>query len=352
MKLHLLGASALLLTLSACADADADASDAQAAVTADTQASDTQATERPTLAQAATQEAEERAARNPQVPTLDSIVDPKLSTEPLNASMDVMFGPGGNILVLYGDTGALLVDDKFADNGDEILARVNARAGVLPVFVLNTHFHGDHSGSNAQMRSAGALVVAQEGARDLMSRDIENQLFGRTVEARPDADHPNVTFRSEMRLDFADQEVHMLHVPNAHTGGDMVVHFPDADVIHMGDNHFNGMFPYVDIDSGGSLAGMIAAQGLGLRLAGADTVVIPGHGPVTDKDGLQASYDNLLVIRDRMQAEIDAGRTLDEVLARDIYADLGMNEGFINNERIARIAYRSLSSPSGRAVSE
>ena len=348
MKLPLLGASALLLALAACADADAD--DVQTATT--DPAADTQVTERPTLAETAAREAEERAARNPQVPSLDSIVDPKLSTEPLNATMDVMYGPGGNVLVLYGDTGALLVDDKFADNADEILARVNARAGVLPVFVLNTHFHGDHSGSNAQMRQVGALVVAQEGARDLMSRDIQNQLFGRTVEARPATDHPNVTFRQEMRIDFAGQDVHMLHVPNAHTGGDMVVHFPDADVIHMGDNHFNGMFPYVDIDSGGSLAGMIAAQGLGLRLAGADTVVIPGHGPVTDRDGLQASYDNLLVIRDRMQAEIDAGRTLDEVLARDIYADLGMNEGFINNERIARIAYRSLGTPAARAVSE
>ena len=336
----ILGASALLLA--ACAEADADATSEQVE------------TERPTLAETATQEAEDREARNlssnnPQVPTLDSIVDPKLSVEPLNASMDVMMGPGGNILVLYGETGALLVDDKFADNGDEILARVNARAGVLPVYVLNTHYHGDHSGSNAQMKQAGALVIAQNGARDLMSRDIDNKLFGRTVEARPVADHPNMTFQSELNLDFANQTVHMFHVPNAHTGGDLIAHFPDANVIHMGDNHFNGMFPYIDIDSGGSLEGMIAAQGAALRIADADTTIVPGHGPVTDKVGLQESLDLLLTVRDRMMVELAADSSLEDVQAKDIYADLGLNEGFINNETMIRIAYRSLSERRGAA---
>ena len=281
------------------------------------------------------------------LPTLDDIAEPKLSVTPLRPNMDALIGPGGNIAVLYGEDGALLVDDKFADNADEILARVGARSGARPVFVLNTHYHGDHTGSNAEMKAAGAVVVAHHGARELMASEIENRLFGRTVEAREPAAFPDMTFRSDMTIDFATDaggdRVDLIHVPAAHTSGDLIVHFRAADVLHLGDNFFNGMFPYVDIDAGGSLQGMIDAQKTALDLAGADTVVVPGHGPITDRDGLAGSIALLEDIRDRMQARLDAGADLDTVLAADIYDDLGMDDGFINQERIARIAFRSLS---------
>jgi len=329
--LTVLGSTALILTACSADTTDADTPETQTAEATET---------RPSLADTATAEAQARANTPP---ALASITDPKLKAEPLNASMDVLFGPGGNIAVLYGDEGALLVDDKFAANGEEILARVGARDGDSPVYVLNTHYHGDHSGSNAAMKAAGATVIAHSGTKDLMSRDIENKLFGRTSEARDAADHPDMTFSAEMSLDFGGQTVKLIHTPNAHTGGDAIIHFPDADVIHMGDNHFNGMFPYIDIDSGGSLEGMIAAHGTALRMAGAGTTIIPGHGPLTDKAGLKAAQDLLLVVRDRMQTRIDAGDTLDEVITADIYADLGFNDGFINNENMTKIAYRSLS---------
>ena len=296
-----------------------------------------------TLEKAAQAEADtRRREREPRIPALSSIAEPRLTSVPVTDTMDVLTGPGGNVAVLYGEEGALLVDDKFAEDADEILARVGQRGNALPLYVLNTHYHGDHTGSNARMKAVGALVVAQEGARDLITRDIENELFGRTVEARPQ-DAPQLTFTEGMTLDFAGETVRLIYVPNAHTGGDSLIHFEGSDVLHMGDNFFNGMFPYIDIDSGGSLEGMIAAQGAGVRLSDADTVVIPGHGPVTDRSGLEESYDRLVDIRDRMQARIDAGDTLEEILEADIYADYGMDGGFINNERMARIAYRSLS---------
>ena len=275
-------------------------------------------------------------------PTLADIADPKLTVESVRPNLDVLFGPGGNIGVLYGANGALLVDDKFEANADEILARVAARDNAAPAFVLNTHYHGDHTGSNAAMKAAGATIIAHEGVIDLMSRDIENQLFNATVEARDPSALPQETFSESMALDFAGQTLQLVHVPAAHTAGDLLVHFPDSDVVHMGDNFFNGMNPYIDIDAGGSLQGMIAAQKAGVDLAGPDTVVIPGHGPLTDREGLLASHDRLVEIRDRMQARVDAGDTLDDVLAADIYADIGIAGGFISNENLARTAYRSL----------
>ena len=328
------GAAALLLAGCSGQSVDEGASPAETAETV---------RPAPTLEETARAEADTRQqAREPRIPALSSIAEPRLTSVPVTDTMDVLMGPGGNVAVLYGEEGALLVDDKFAEDADEILARVGQRGDALPLYVLNTHYHGDHTGSNARMKAVGALVVAQEGARDLITRDIENELFGRTVEARPQ-DAPQLTFTEGMTLDFAGETVRLIHVPNAHTGGDSLIHFEGSDVLHMGDNFFNGMFPYIDIDSGGSLEGMIAAQGTGVRLSDADTVVIPGHGPITDRSGLEESYDRLVDIRDRMQARIDAGDTLEEVLEADIYADYGMDGGFINNERMARIAYRSLS---------
>ena len=320
MRLLVLSIPALLL--SACGEpATIDVADAPAAdITTDTTAEVSQ----------------------PSTPTLADIADPKLTVETIRPELDVLFGPGGNIGVLYGEEGALLVDDKFERNADEILARVAARGGAAPVFVLNTHYHGDHTGSNAAMKAAGATIIAHEGVTDLMSRDIDNQLFGRTVEARDPSALPQETFAESLELDFAGQTLRLVHAPAAHTGGDLLVHFPDSDAIHMGDNFFNGMNPYIDIDAGGSLQGMIDAQKAGVDLAGPGTVVIPGHGPLTDREGLQASHDRLVRIRDLMQARVDAGDTLDDVLAADIYAEIGVDDGFINNENLARIAYRSL----------
>jgi glyoxylase-like metal-dependent hydrolase (beta-lactamase superfamily II) len=333
--LALLGSTALL---AACTDSAAPDKDTSA--NADTQTETTTPT-RPSLADTATAEAEART--NPGPPSLDSITDPQLTTERLGDSMDVLFGRGGNVAVLYGEEGALLVDDKFADNAQEILARVAVRSGDSPVYVLNTHYHGDHTGSNAAMKAVGATIIAHRGTQDLMSRDIENQLFGRTSEARDAADHPDMTFSSEMSLKFGGETVQLIHTPSAHTGGDSIIHFVDSDVIHMGDNYFNGMFPYIDIDSGGSLEGMIAAHGTALRMSGEGTTIIPGHGPITDAAGLKDAQDLLLTVRDRMQTRIDAGDSLEDVIAADIYADFGLNDGFINNENMTKIAYRSLS---------
>jgi len=281
--------------------------------------------------------------------TLADIADPVLSVETVRPELDVFFGPGGNIGVLYGVNGVLLVDDKFEANADEILARVAAREGTArgfpgatPTYVLNTHYHGDHSGSNAAMKAAGATIVAHEETLDLMSRNIENQLFGRTVEARDPADLPDRALDTDTELNFAGQTTRIIHLPAAHTSGDLMIHFTGSDVIHMGDTFFNGMNPYIDIDAGGSLQGVIDAQKTGVDTASEATVIIPGHGPLTDRAGLLASHDQLVQIRDLMQARIDAGDTLDEVLAADIYNGIGVDDGFIDNANLARIAYRSL----------
>ena len=323
-----------ILVLAACTGTEAPDTDVTAEAEQIEQITETASTE--------VLSAQAPSNQTPAIPTLDQIAEPVLEVQSVTPDIDVLMNQGGNVAVLYANGGALLVDDKFARNADEILARVNARDGALPVYVLNTHYHGDHSGSNAAMKAAGATIVAHKSSRALMGQSIENQLFGRTVEARDPADFPDLTHADGMEIHFGEETVELIYTPNAHTGGDTIVYFQDADVLHMGDNFFNGMFPYIDVDSGGSLQGMIDSHNVALDLAGADTTIIPGHGPVTDSAGLTAARDLLITVRDRMQARVDAGDTLEEVLSADIYDDLGMDDGFINQENIARIAYRSL----------
>ena len=300
----------------------------------------------PTLEETARTEADTRAAtreRSGGLPTLAGIAEPQLSTMPLTDNIDAMMGPGGNIAVLYTDAGALVVDDKFERFGDEILARVAARGGAAPAYVLNTHFHGDHTGSNVRMRQAGATVVAQDGTLDLMTSTTPSELFGQTREPREDAALPDITFGNSMNLRFGGETVSLTHAPAGHTGGDMLVHFVNEDVLHMGDTLFNGMWPVIDIEAGGSLEGMIAAQGAGLRLADEDTVIVPGHGEITDREGLEASRAIMIELRDIVRARIDAGDTLEEVLEANPVSEFGFDGGFINDEAILRTAYRSLS---------
>lgn len=270
--------------------------------------------------------------------------DPQLTVETINENLHVLFGSGGNVGVSTGPDGVVLIDDKFARNAEEILYHVSQLAGENDdlLFVINTHLHGDHSGANPEMKEAGALIMAHENVRTRMGTSYMNEAFGRMNEAKDESFWPVVTFSDEASLHFNGITARAVHTPSAHTDGDSIVIFEEPNVIHMGDNLFLGMFPFVDVDSGGSLQGMIAAHDIAISMADADTVIIPGHGPLTDKAGLTAARTTLQSIHDRVRVRKDAGDSLQAIIDAQPLSDMADLDGFIKQDGMITAAWRSM----------
>ena len=269
----------------------------------------------------------------------------QIQTVPVSGHLSMLVGAGGNIGVSVGPDGAFIVDDQYAPLSDKIRAAVSA-LGPQPLrFVVNTHWHGDHTGGNEAMGQAGALIVAHDNVRRRMSTEQFNSFFNRKTPPSAPKALPVVTFGETVTFHINGDELHAFHVPNAHTDGDAIIHFRKADAIHMGDTFFNGNYPYIDVDSGGSVAGMIAAADKVLALAGPATKIIPGHGPLATRADLETYRGVLVTLRDRVGALVKAGKTLDEVKAaapmKDYDAKWG--SGFIKPEPLLAIAYRDLS---------
>lgn len=247
-------------------------------------------------------------------------------------------GFSSNMSLLAGKDRVILVDDGMAPITESLVETVMALAGRPIDFIVNTHVHGDHVGSNAALADNGALIIAHDNLRR------------RLVEAPDSAGGPNgypvVTFDDAVTFHVDGQEAFVFHAAAAHTDGDAVIHFRGANVIHAGDLHFNYLFPFIDLDSGGSLEGYKAGQQRILDLADDDTVIIPGHGPLAGKADLQAALDMLVDAESRVRKLVEAGMTRDEVLAANplaAYHDR-WNWGFITTERMTEMLYRSLSS--------
>lgn len=270
--------------------------------------------------------------------------DPKLTVETISDTLQVLFGPGGNIGVSSGPDGVVLIDDKFSRNAEEILYHVSEIAGDNAdlLFVINTHLHGDHTGSNPEMTDAGALIMAHDNVRTRMGTSYMNKAFGRMNDAKDETFWPVVTFSDQASLHFNGITARAVHTPSAHTDGDSIVVFDGPNAIHMGDNLFLGMFPFVDVDSGGSMQGMIASHDMALSMADDQTVIIPGHGPLTDKAGLQAARDQLQSIYDRVRVRKEAGETLQEIIDANPLEDLSELDGFIKQDGIITAAWRSM----------
>jgi glyoxylase-like metal-dependent hydrolase (beta-lactamase superfamily II) len=224
--------------------------------------------------------------------------------------------------VVAGPEGILLIDDQFAELNAKIRDAVSKLNGEPIRFVLNTHWHGDHTGGNEMFAKAGATVVAHENARRIMTTAHKNELFGWSNEASPPRALPVVTFDDSVRFHVNDQEIICFHVPHAHTDGDVMVWMPKSNVLHMGDCLFNGNYPILDLSSGGSLDGMIAAAERALRTVRDDTKIIPGHGPLATKADLQAYRDMLVQSRDRVRKLVGEKKTLDQIVAAKPLADL------------------------------
>ncbi len=270
--------------------------------------------------------------------------DVQISATEVAGGVYMLTGRGGNLGLSVGEDFAFLVDDQFAPLTEKILAAVTKITDRPLRFVLNTHWHGDHTGGNENLGKAGVLIVAHDNVRARLSTEQFMAAFDRTVPPSPAKALPVVTFTDTVRFHVNGDTLHALHVPAAHTDGDSIVHIETADVIHMGDVFFNGMYPFVDLGSGGSVDGVIAAVERALALAGDGTKIIPGHGPLTDRAGLAAYRDMLKTIRERVAKLVAEGKTREEAVAAKPTADYDekLGGGFIGPDVFAGTVYDSL----------
>lgn len=271
---------------------------------------------------------------------------PQVAVEDLGDGLYMLIGRGGNVGLSVGDDGAFLIDDQYAPMTPAIAAAVaQLNDGDAAVrFVINTHYHGDHTGGNEAWAERGATVFAHD---NVLVRHMAPPVS--TVSNAPQAavspSHwPTVTFAQGVSFHLNGEVARVIHVPAAHTDGDAIVWFERANVLHMGDAFFNGLLPYIDINAGGSVDGFIAAQDLGLSLANDDTKIIPGHGPLATKADLQTMRDLLVDVRGLVAAQIEAGLTLEQAVAANPLSAYDESHGrvFITTDKMVEIVYTDL----------
>ena len=237
---------------------------------------------------------------------------PTVRLEPLRGNLYVLFGQGGNIGVSAGEEGVFLIDDQYAPLNPNILAAIrNINPGPIR-FVLNTHYHGDHTGGNENLGELGTVIIAHDNVRPRIERDLAAD--GKDPKA-VHAALPLITFNDQSSLYLNGEEARAIHIEHAHTDGDSIIVFAASNVVHMGDLFFNGHYPYIDDEAGGSIDGLLAGLETALAKIDADTIIIPGHGPIGARGDLIAYRDMLKTIRERVAALKAAGKTLEEVIA-------------------------------------
>jgi glyoxylase-like metal-dependent hydrolase (beta-lactamase superfamily II) len=259
----------------------------------------------------------------------------KIEATSLGGGIHMLKGAGGNLGVCVGPDGVFVIDDQYAPLTDKIRAAIAALSDKPIRFVVNTHWHGDHTGGNENMAKAGATIVAHDNVRRRLATDQIRAAQKDTVRASPAAALPVVTFSDTVTMHVNGETLVVAHVPHAHTDGDAIVWFRKADVVHMGDVFFNGNYPFIDVGSGGSIDGVVAAVEGVLAQIGRETRIIPGHGPVADRAALTKYHAMLTGARDRVRAAAAGGKPLGEVQAAKPTAewDAAWGNGFIKPDR-------------------
>jgi glyoxylase-like metal-dependent hydrolase (beta-lactamase superfamily II) len=262
----------------------------------------------------------------------------QVSTTPVAGSIYMLQGSGGNIGLSIGDDGTLMVDDQFAPLTQKIQAAVSALTRSTEVdFVINTHWHYDHTDGNTNLGRAGSVIVAHENARQRMTRTDTVSLSNRVQEAYGPDGLPKITFYQSMRFHYNGNVIDVIHIRSAHTDGDAAVYFRDTNVLHTGDTFTRGALPFIDTPNGGTLQGMIDGAWTMAGLVNDQTRIIPGHGALATRADLLAHHAKLVVIRDRLLEHARQNHTPEQVVAANPARDYAeMNAG---NERWVRAAY-------------
>ena len=259
--------------------------------------------------------------------------------EKVGGSVYTLFGNGGNIGVSYGDDGLMMIDTQFENIADKIKEQLRKLGTDKPRFIFNTHWHGDHTGGNTVF-GIDSIIIAHKNVRDRLMNVTEFRGQARTP--TPKVGLPMITYEQGLSLYFNGEEVKAVHFRHGHTDGDTVIFFTGSNVVHLGDDFFAGRFPFVDLDSGGSVEGLVRNIGVLMQMIPADAKLIPGHGPVSTVDDLRDYYamlvDTTLIVRKQMRA----GKTLEQIKAAGFpekYKDAG--SGFINTDTWIETIYKS-----------
>lgn len=258
----------------------------------------------------------------------------EIKTIKLSDTLYMLMGEGGNIGVSAGADGVYLIDDQYAPLSEKIMAAVKAISDKPIKYVVNTHWHGDHTGGNENFGKAGATIIAHEAVRDRLEKGGEISLFKMTVPPAPAGALPVITFSDNMTLHLNGETARVMHMTPGHTDGDAIIHWPNANIIHTGDTFVNGFFPFVDKSSGGKLDGLIKTAETVLALSNENTKIIPGHGALAAKADLARFHAMLLTVRDRVGAAKAAGKTAEQWAASKPFADLEAEwgDGFLKTE--------------------
>ena len=260
----------------------------------------------------------------------------------VSGNVYMLEGAGGNIGVSVGDDGILIVDDQYAPIADKIRAALKGIADKKLRFILNTHWHGDHTGGNVVF-GPEAPIIAHDNVRKRMSTEQKSEFFKRTTPAAPKEALPVVTFNQNLTVHFNGEEIRAIHFPHGHTDGDSVIFFTSSNVVHLGDNFFAGRFPFVDLDSGGNVEGLTKNIGEIIDKIPAGAKLIPGHGPLSTIDDLKTYHNMLIKTTDIVRQKIAAGKTLDQIKSEGLPDEWkSWGTGFIKTDLWLEIVYKSL----------
>ncbi|ADM08351.1 Zn-dependent hydrolase, glyoxylase family protein [Parvularcula bermudensis HTCC2503] len=259
---------------------------------------------------------------------------PESELRDLGDGLYMITGEGGNIMVSTGADGAFVIDDQFDRLAEKNLALIEEVSEEPIVFVLNTHYHGDHTGGNLAFYNAGATIIAHENVRRRLAEAADKE----------DGALPVITFSENVTFHWNDQSIRVMHVPNAHTDGDSFVFLPQANVIHSGDLVFSSMYPYIDVEAGGSVDGMLSGLNRIRQLANSETQIVPGHGPLSDEDDVTAQIDLLRTARRLVREQMMEGHDVEAVVEADPLADYNEDWAwrFVSGEKMVRQLFADL----------
>ncbi len=284
-------------------------------------------------------------------PAASAMDEVKIEVVPVAERIVMLSGRGGNIGVSFGDDGVILIDDQYAPLTPKIRAALAMLSDKPVRFVLNTHWHGDHTGGNENLGKQGAIIVAAHGVRRRMAAGGFMEAFKREVPPAPDVALPVITFDGQVTFHVNGYDIEAINLPPAHTDGDSIVIFKGANAVHMGDLYFNGLYPVIDYGSGGHIDGMIAAIDHVLPLLDDQSAVIPGHGPLSNKAELTVYREMLATLAPRFKKAIKQGKTVEQVKALKLTADFDAKwgKGFFTPDEWSGLVYEGLVRQRGKS---